>query len=367
MQSVTYILMVIAMFIKANFHKFTAALLSLAIVIVCIMLLIFSKECADGAFSGVEMCINVLIPSLFPFMAVSSFTVKSGISDFLGKPFGKIMKSVFGLSPCFAPILLLSVTGGYPIGAKSCNELYKNGNTGTEECKRASMFMVCAGPGFLVSFIGMSIYNDKKIGIIMLCSQILSVLITGIANRIINRGKIFVTAKESNKIRLSLTKSLVEAVYDASKGMFSICSFVIAFSAVAGILSTVLDDGFVKTAVLSIFEVCTGVKTASSELPVWAVAFVAGFGGICVHFQIFSVLGNLKINKLIFFCYRIIQGILTALFTYIGMLIFYDTKSVFSVGTVSGSSVYGGTAFSGIALTALMICFLFLLKNYRNN
>ena len=130
----------------------------------------------------------------------------------------------------------------------------------------------------------------------MLCSQILSVLITGIANRIINRGKIFVTAKESNKIRLSLTKSLVEAVYDASKGMFSICSFVIAFSAVAGILSTVLDDGFVKTAVLSIFEVCTGVKTASSELPVWAVAFVAGFGGICVHFQIFSVLGNLLQN-----------------------------------------------------------------------
>lgn len=140
-----------------------------------------------------------------------------------------------------------------------------------------------------------------------------------------------------------------------------------SFSAVAGILSTVLDDGFVKTAVLSIFEVCTGVKTASSELPVWAVAFVAGFGGICVHFQIFSVLGNLKINKLIFFCYRIIQGIITALFTYIGMLIFYDTKSVFSVGTVSGSSVYGGTAFSGIVLTALMICFLFLLKNYRNN
>ena len=52
-------------------------------------------------------------------------------------------------------LLLLSVTGGYPIGAKSCNELYKNGNAGTEECKRASMFMVCAGPGFLVSFIGM--------------------------------------------------------------------------------------------------------------------------------------------------------------------------------------------------------------------
>jgi hypothetical protein len=104
--------MVIAMFIKANFHKSAAVVLSAGIIIVCIMLLVFSKECANGALSGIEMCLNVLIPSLFPFMAVSSFIVKSGIADLLGKPFGKITKTVFGLSPCFAPILLLSVTGG---------------------------------------------------------------------------------------------------------------------------------------------------------------------------------------------------------------------------------------------------------------
>lgn len=120
--------MVIAMFIKADFHRFTAALLSLAIIIICTLLLIFSRECADGALSGIEMCINVLIPSLFPFMAVSSFIVKSGISHTLGRPFAKIMRYAFGLSPCFAPVLLLSVTGGYPIGAKSCGELYKSGN-----------------------------------------------------------------------------------------------------------------------------------------------------------------------------------------------------------------------------------------------
>lgn len=359
--------MVIAMFIKANFHKIYAVVLSVAIIIICIMLLIFSKECSNGAILGIKMCLNVLIPSLFPFMAVSSFIVKSGLANIIGKPFGKIFKKIFGLSPCFAPILLLSITGGYPIGAKCCNEIYKKGNAAAPECKRASLFMVCAGPGFLVSFIGMSIYNDKKIGAIMLCSQILSVLITGIANRIINRGKISTAAKESQTVKISLTKSIVESVYDASKGMFAICSFVIAFSAVAGILSAVIKDESVKTAVLSIFEVCTGVKAVSAVLPVWAVAFVAGFGGICVHFQIFSVLGSLKISKVIFFVYRIIQGMLTALFTYIGMQIFYDTKSAFSVGTVSGSSVYGSTAFSGIVLTALMVCFLLLLKNYRNN
>ena len=359
--------MVIAMFIKADFHRFTAALLSLAIIIICTLLLIFSRECADGALSGIEMCINVLIPSLFPFMAVSSFIVKSGISHTLGRPFAKIMRFVFGLSPCFAPVLLLSVTGGYPIGAKSCGELYKSGNADTDECKRACMFMVCAGPGFMISFIGMSVYNDKKIGVIMLCSQIFSVIISGIANRIINRGKISPKKSESKKIRLSLTKALVESVADASGGMLSICSFVIFFSAVAGILTAVINDGFVKTAVLGALEVCTGIKAVSAEMPVWAAAFVAGFGGICVHFQIFSVLGGLKISRIKFFLYRIIQGCITALLTYFGMLMFYDARSVFSVGTVTGSSVYGGTALSGIALTLLMICFLFSVKNCRNN
>lgn len=38
------------MFIKANFHKFTAALLSLAIVIVCIMLLFFQKNVQTERF-----------------------------------------------------------------------------------------------------------------------------------------------------------------------------------------------------------------------------------------------------------------------------------------------------------------------------
>lgn len=367
MQSVTYILMVIAMFIKANFHKITATVLSLAIIIICTVLLIFAKECANGALNGIEMCINVLIPSLFPFMVVSSFIVKSGISNTLGKPFKKIMKHLFGLNPCFAPVLLLSVTGGYPIGVKSCNELYKLGNADIQECKRASMFMVCAGPGFTVSFIGMSIYNDKKIGIIMLCSQILSVLITGIANRIISRSNISIKNHTEKAIKLSLTKSLVESVADASKGMMSICSFVIIFSAITGIFNSVISDSIAKTTILGIFEVCTGVKAVSSELPVWATAFVAGFGGICVHFQIFSVLDSFKISKIKFFFYRIIQGVFTAFFTYLGMNMFYDTKSVFSVASVTTSSIYGGTAFSGIALAVLMICFLFSIKNCKNN
>lgn len=367
MQSVTYILMVIAMFIKANFHKITAVVLSLAIIFVCTILLIFSKECASGALEGIKMCINVLIPSLFPFMVAASFIVKSGISTTLGKPFKKIMKHLFGLSSCFAPVLLLSVIGGYPIGAKLCNELYKYEGADLNECKRASMFMVCAGPGFTVSFIGMSVYNDKKIGIIILCSQILSVLITGGANRIIKRSNILIKKQAEKAIKLNLTKSLVESVADASKAMMSICSFVIVFSAIAGILTTVISDGIAQTIILGAFEVCTGVKAVSAQLPVWATAFVAGFGGICVHFQIFSVLDSLKIRKTIFFSYRIAQGALTAFLSYLGMLIFYNTKSVFSVATVTQASIYGETAFSGIAITVLMICFLFSIKNLKTN
>lgn len=47
-------------------------------------------------------------------------------------------------------------------------------------------------------------------------------------------------------------------------------------------------------------EVCNAVTAVSKDLPIEVVAFSAGFGGLCIHFQIFSALGDIKVNKLLF-------------------------------------------------------------------
>lgn len=88
-----------------------------------------------------------------------------------------------------------------------------------------------------------------------------------------------------------------------------------------------------------------------------------GFGGLCVHFQIFAALGKLKINRLLFFFIRILQGLITALLTHFGLRLFVRKTAVFSTAAVDSSGFFGGSALSGAALLTVAVCFLFTLRN----
>src|SRR5699024_10370896 len=79
-----------------------------------ILLLCFPSPSAEGVKSGLSLCINTLIPSLFPFMFASSLLAfclrkkekRSGSISFFQK--------IFGINGTCGSSLLLSLFGGYP-------------------------------------------------------------------------------------------------------------------------------------------------------------------------------------------------------------------------------------------------------------
>lgn len=356
------------MFINAVLHKTSTVAITICTLILCIGVLKYSQECSNGAMEGIEMCLGTLVPSLFPFMAISSFMVKSGITQTLGKPFKWIMQKLFGLDGCFAPVLLLTLIGGYPVGAKGISALYESQIINEHQAKKAAMFAVCSGPGFLINFVGMSIYKNKTIGIIIFVSQIISVILMGIALNLSDRKKsYFNSVSEYKIIREPLGNAVVESALDSAKGMLTICVFVVLFSAFCKIPDSFIGDGIFKNCILCLLEVCAAISTSAVNSPIEIIAFAAGFGGICVHFQIYSALGEIKINKLLFFCARIIQGVITALLTHLGLNILKIDTMVFSTSTVETASISRGTIISGAVLVGVMLCFLYTLKNNKAN
>ena len=362
MLTLSYILVVIDMFISTTFHRAGIVVKAFGVFLICIFLITFSESCSSGALKGLEMCLNVLVPSLFPFMAVSSFIVKSGLAYQLGKPFSKITRFVFGLSGQFAPIIILSLIGGYPVGAKGISALVQSGDISDDEAEKALMFCICAGPGFIVNFVGNSIYQNKKIGLIIFVSQILSVLILGIIINIISKNNF--SNKESKHKSIPMSNAIVEATLDSTKGIVSICAFVILFSAFAGIVDEIINNVEFKNYLYCLLEVCNAVKY-NSQLEL--VAFAIGFGGLCVHFQIFSAVKNVKFKKATFFFIRIIQGLITATLTHFGAGLFLDKQAVFSTSTVESVDTFGGTVISGAMLIGVSICFLYTFKNYKHS
>lgn len=341
---------------------------AIGIFLLCITALLFSKECSKGAENGIGLCLSTLVPSLFPFMVLASYIIESGLAEKIGRHLSWLTKPLFGLDGCFASTILLSVTGGYPVGAKSVNSLYKKGVASESECKRASLFLVCSGPGFLVNFIGTQLYSSIEIGFIIFAAQCISVLVLGFALKFVYRNE----SDENSNAEILLNTpqkgdALVKSVLDGARGMFAICAFVVLFSAFTEIFCSHITDENIQKPFLILTEVCGAVTAISKDLPIEVVAFSAGFGGICVHFQIFSALGDIKVNKLLFFVCRILQGLITALFTHLGIKLFSVTTDVFSTSTVENFSFFGGTVLSGAALLFTALCFIYSLKNYKQN
>ena len=353
------------MYIKNALDKGGGIFKVILIISAAAALTLSSQSCKDGVINGIELCLRVLIPSLFPFMALSALTVKLGICGIIGRRLGGITRKVFGVSGTLAPVVLLSLIGGYPVGAKGIAELKNSGAISEDEAKRASLFAVCAGPGFLINYVGSSLYGNAHIGMIILLAQVISVILTGLFLRLIcGEVKSYSSKKEIYIKPLPLSNALVESTYSAADGMGKICALVLIFSAATGIISNILPGNLLKIWMI-LAEVCSAVKLTAGEYPLWVTAFAVGFGGICVHFQIISALDGIKINKLLFFFFRIIQGVITALLTWIFSSLFTAETEVFSSGEVQNSALFGGSIISAVVLTAVMFCFIFSIKNIR--
>ena len=229
-------------------------------------------------------------------------------------------------------------------------------------------FLVCSGPGFLVNFIGVQLYSSIEVGFIIFAAQCISVFILGFALKFVCGNKL--DDNSNSELLISTPQkgdALVKSVLDGARGMFAICAFVVLFSAFTEIFCSHITDENIQKPFLILTEVCNAVTAVSKDLPIEVVAFSAGFGGLCVHFQIFSALGDIKVNKLLFFFCRILQGFITALLTHLGIKLFSVTTDVFSTSTVENFNFFGGTALSGAALLFTALCFLYSLKNYKQN
>ena len=72
-------------------------LLCLIIIACALGILLFPNDVRNGAANGISYCLYTLVPSLFPFMVLSSFIIHSGISKFIGKLLQPVIQFLFYL------------------------------------------------------------------------------------------------------------------------------------------------------------------------------------------------------------------------------------------------------------------------------
>jgi sporulation integral membrane protein YlbJ len=293
--------------------------------------LLWRPQAVTGGVSrGLAICGEVLIPSLFPFLVLSGFLIRSGAAAAVGRRAGGVTRRLFGLPGCTAAGILIGLIGGYPSGATAVGELVRSGQISREEAKRMLRFCVNGGPGFVIGAIGIGLTGSVAFGTVLYGCHVVAALLLGVVG--VPRGE---RQKRDGGRRdgpsCTMAEAFVESVTGACASLVAICSFVLLFSAVlawvdaSGIVGAVCDTPQAAKRLTAwiacLLEVSCGCTAASSLGPLAGMltGFAVGFGGLSVHCQVAATLRGTGVMDTSFFLSRFAQGVLTAALTVIAL------------------------------------------------
>lgn len=314
-----------------------ALVCALGLVLAGLGLVLAPGEAMKGARTGLELCYNVIIPSLFPFFVLSSLVVDLGLASWLGRVLEPVMRPLFRVSGACASAVALGFVGGYPVGAKTALSLYRNGLCSKTEAERLLAFCNNSGPAFILGVVGAGVFGDSRIGLLLYLVHALASLLVGLLFRFYggretgaSRGKSGAQPIAAVRLSAAFTGSVARSFQSA----LSICAFVTffsvtiqllthfgVFSAVAAGLSAVftplgLTEEWAMRLLTGLIEISSGVWSLSGTGALAGrasmAAFMLGWAGLSVHCQVLSFLADSGLSTRTYICGKLLHGGLSA-------------------------------------------------------
>ena len=252
------------------------------------VLILDSRCAAQSARDALALCLETLVPVLFPLFVFSAMLVPRlsdlripGLARLLGFPEGS------------EGLFLLGCCGGFPVGAACVTQAAQAGALKKEDAQRMLGLVSFCGPSFLFGIIG-SVLSMRE-AVLLFCVQLeTAVLVAQFGPP--PAGTVF---KGTNMAPVTLNTALGRA----TKSMTAVCGWVTLAGVLAGFLRRWLAPllpGWCGSVLTGVLELTGGVfsleEISSPSMKfVLCAAFVC-FGGVSVLLQIGGFAGMAKLS-----------------------------------------------------------------------
>lgn len=250
-----------------------------------LVLILDGTTALTGAAEGIKLCLNTLIPSLFPFILLS--ILLTGAISGQRLPLLDRIAALCKMPGGTGSLLAIGLLGGYPVGAQNVALLYRSRQLSAGQAAQMIAFCNNAGPAFVFGVLG-SMFSDPFIPWVLWAVHILSALSVGI----LLPGNAVASGVQPLSRRLRLTEALEQAV----RTMGLVCGWVVVMRMVLAFLERwflwMLPPA-AQVAICGVLELSNGcIRLSSLECEgtrfVLAAAMLS-LGGICVTLQTASV------------------------------------------------------------------------------
>lgn len=262
-------------------------MINIAIIWGLIVLFIIQPGVAhDGAEAGARLFVHALLPYLLPYIILTQWLLKMPISLKKTAPWRRYIKAY-----------ALGSFGGFPVGAVIVSEMTHSGELSQRQ--GALLLAACHAPGpmFVIGFVGTELFGDSGTGWkLLIAIHIANILFFFITLFFLNASTELKTTDLPSSAKRIQTP-LLDSIKESSNIIILVATTVIFFSALGTVLSTVIastfsmDTGIVQTLTLSLFEMTTGVQSATVHFSDFAIfplliAAIISFNGMSIHMQV---------------------------------------------------------------------------------
>ena len=279
------------------------------LLIIEILILLNSKIVINSVIKSSKLFIFKIFPSLMPTMIIGLLLVKLNFHKIIPKFIKKTFGYLFNFDDVTTSIFITSMLCGSPSSASFINEYLNNGKINE---KTAENLLCCThfiNPLFVISAVGIDIFNSTKIGMIILFLTHLSNFIKAFLLR-----KNFVSTKlkiENKKEKEKFMIVFKDVIKVCMMQLLVIFGIVILFNMLTILIKEVFNiNYFFETIINIILEITGGINkisylNISFIFKIFLSYYSLSFGGICIQMQTLSMITNKKIKYLKYFIFRL--------------------------------------------------------------
>lgn len=332
------------------------------LLILCtVWLLVRSETAEEAALRALKMCTTVIVPSLFPYMVISSMLVRTGAAGQMGKWLARPTRGIFRLPGCSGGALLLGALCGFPVGAKTACELYENNTIKKRECERLIAIANNTGPSFVIEVVGAHFWGSRGMGLVIYTAQILSAVLLGWFT-----SRTEMAPDESNQLTAAhcdIMQCFASSVSHSARSVVSVCGFIVFFAVITALSDQLLGDLRMSaiTPILGAFlEFSTGASAAADLGGVpgaFLTGFAVGWSGVSVFAQCSAFTSQHGISLRLAVICKTVQGCMTGLAAAVYYAFWFNPSATAStvIPQTDISAVFVAAEFLILALASMEI------------
>ena len=292
-----------------------AAWKALLLLTATLLFLLFPARYAKSVRDGISLWAVSVLPATLPFLFLTTLLTELDLFKKVTKLFAPPARGLFRISGEGAMAGLLSMTSGYPVGAKTVSELALRGRISEEEKFRVVCLSTTSGPAFLVGVVGSGMFLSPAVGWILYLSHLLGVGLVCFLLRFTAKPVAVRPYLQEASPPVTLGEALSGSVLSVLTVGGAIAIFYAFGQMIADMGAFFSLPPLIEAVVRGLLEMTTGCALLAkmpSAFSIALCAFLVTFGGLCVLVQQLTFLSRIHIPALPFLLIKALQGAIAA-------------------------------------------------------